>query len=175
MLPPGLASLLRAGGYDEVLAVAGACGRTTHPAPAVMITWRWCTTASRCVALSMPASVDRGSVRCSLGTCQYFVLSRMANRESTASFRTGFVLALVMPSHWAAAEAQGMAACATSGRRLLGVQSSKPQQTSQVNHLLLIHHHGRDYSRRIRAGYDVLEPGGSPDVYCSVQGTFSGS
>jgi hypothetical protein len=43
------------------------------------------------------------------------------------------------PSHWAAAEAQGMAACAASVRHLLGVQSSKPQQTSQVDHLLLIH------------------------------------
>ena len=32
-----------------------------------------------------------------------------------------------------------MAACAASVRRLLGVQSSKPQQTSQVDHLLLIH------------------------------------
>ena len=32
-----------------------------------------------------------------------------------------------------------MAACAASVRRLLGVQSSKPQQTSQVDHLLVIH------------------------------------
>jgi hypothetical protein len=32
-----------------------------------------------------------------------------------------------------------MAVCTASGRHLLGVQSSKPQKTSQVDHLLLIH------------------------------------
>ena len=47
-----------------------------------------------------------------------------------------------------------MAACAASVRRLLGVQSSKPQQTSQVDHLLLIHLQRYDNSATSRGQAD---------------------